>query len=168
MQVFCSGFIASGFSPGTNLGGKGKVGFILRTTIASITSGLISKKTGGKFANGAISSAFQHMFNDEMSNEKLFDYEEWAKRVDPPLEDSSFMFIPTGKILSRFKVDWYSSRNGRILGLRYKSEGLIRIDYHGFSSRMNKQLNLNNFSKDRKYLHYHRFPDMKKHRPYEK
>ncbi|MDD3500734.1 MAG: hypothetical protein PHS85_10280 [Sulfurovum sp.] len=62
---FASGFSASFFSPGTTMGGDGAGGFGLRTTIAAITGGTASALGGGKFANGAISGAFVHMFNAE-------------------------------------------------------------------------------------------------------
>jgi len=62
---FASGFAASFFSPGTELGGDGAGGFTLRTTIAGLVGGTASEIGGGKFANGAISGAFVHMFNAE-------------------------------------------------------------------------------------------------------
>jgi len=63
---FASGFAASFFSPGTEIGGDGAGGFTLRTTISGIVGGTASELGGGKFANGAISGAFVHMFNAEM------------------------------------------------------------------------------------------------------
>jgi len=62
---FASGFTSSFFSPGTSLGGTGTGGFSLRTTIAGIVGGTASALGGGKFANGAVSGAFVHMFNAE-------------------------------------------------------------------------------------------------------
>ncbi|WP_072682471.1 FG-GAP-like repeat-containing protein [Arcobacter sp. LA11] len=62
---FWSGFTASAFSPGTTLGGEDSGGFILRTTIAGVIGGTASELSGGKFANGAVSAAFVHMFNAE-------------------------------------------------------------------------------------------------------
>ena len=62
---FASGFAASFFSPGTTLGGNGAEGFTLRTTVAAVVGGTASEIGGGKFANGAISGAFVHMFNAE-------------------------------------------------------------------------------------------------------
>ena len=61
---FASGFASSFFSPGTSLG-DGTGGFTLRTTIAGVVGGTASEIGGGKFANGAISGAFVHMFNAE-------------------------------------------------------------------------------------------------------
>jgi len=62
---FTSGFVASLFSPGTELGGDGTGGFTLRTTIAGVVGGTASEIGGGKFSNGAVSGAFVHMFNAE-------------------------------------------------------------------------------------------------------
>jgi len=64
---FYSGFAASAFNPGTTIGGDGAGGFGLRTTMAGIVGGTASELGGGKFANGAVSGAFVHMFNAEMS-----------------------------------------------------------------------------------------------------
>ena len=62
---FWSGFASDLFSPGTKLGGDGAGGFTLRTSIAAVVGGTVSQNTGGKFANGAVSGAFTHMFNAE-------------------------------------------------------------------------------------------------------
>jgi len=62
---FWSGFAASAFSPGTTMGGTGVGGFAARTTIAATVGGTASELGGGKFANGAVSGAFVHMFNHE-------------------------------------------------------------------------------------------------------
>jgi hypothetical protein len=40
----------------------------VRTTISAIIGGTVSEVTGGKFANGAVTGAFVHMFNAEMGN----------------------------------------------------------------------------------------------------
>ena len=38
-----------------------------RTTIAAIVGGTVSRITGGKFANGAVTAAMAHLFNQEAS-----------------------------------------------------------------------------------------------------
>src|SRR5262249_16575629 len=43
----------------------GDEGKFLRTSIAGIAGGTASVLTGGKFANGAVSAAFAHLFNQE-------------------------------------------------------------------------------------------------------
>jgi RHS repeat-associated protein len=58
-SAFLSGFMSSGFSVGT----KGYGGVFGRTMIMAGVAGTVSQATGGKFANGAMTGAFQHMFN---------------------------------------------------------------------------------------------------------
>ncbi len=55
--AFLSGFVSSGFSVG---GGKGATGAFQM----AIVGGTVSAIGGGKFANGAMGSAFQYLFND--------------------------------------------------------------------------------------------------------
>ena len=59
-SAFWSGFVASGFS----VGSKGFGGWESGTAISAVVSGTVSKITGGKFANGAVTGAFVHLFND--------------------------------------------------------------------------------------------------------
>ncbi len=49
---------------GFGVGSNGYGGVAGRTTIMAVVSGTVSEATGGKFANGAVSGAFIHMFND--------------------------------------------------------------------------------------------------------
>ena len=51
------------------MGGDGAEGFTLRTSIAAIVGGTASRLGGGKFANGAVTGAFVHMFNAEMGKQ---------------------------------------------------------------------------------------------------
>lgn len=67
---FWSGFASSGFS----VGNKNYGGFAGRTAIMSIVGGTASKLGGGKFANGAVSGAFVHMFNSEQIITKWKEY----------------------------------------------------------------------------------------------
>jgi len=62
---FASGFTSSFFNPGTTMGGTSSRGFTLRTTISAVVGGTAAVIGGGKFANGAVSGAFVHMFNAE-------------------------------------------------------------------------------------------------------
>ncbi|UFH58579.1 hypothetical protein [Sulfurovum mangrovi] len=79
---FASGFSASFFSPGTTMGGDGAGGFGLRTSIAAIVGGTASALGGGKFANGAISGAFVHMFNSEGKTIGQSFKQLWTKLTD--------------------------------------------------------------------------------------
>ncbi len=107
---FASGFASSFFSPGTELGGDGAGGFTLRTTIAGVVGGTASEIGGGKFANGAVSGAFVHMFNAEnigaLGNairhrldsifEKRMFTRYWLGRGDYTLTSSEFKDITNG------------------------------------------------------------------------
>ncbi len=68
-SAFLSGFISSGVSAPRSWG------FFGGTMATAISAGTVSELTGGKFANGAISGAFIHMFNDysdRLSNRVAF------------------------------------------------------------------------------------------------
>jgi len=56
-SAFWSGFVASGFAAPKSMG------FYKGTMIMAVASGTTSRLTGGKFANGAVTGAFVHMFN---------------------------------------------------------------------------------------------------------
>jgi hypothetical protein len=58
---FWSGFASSVLSVGT----KDYGGVTGRTMIMAVVGGTVSELTGGKFANGAVSGAFVHLFNAE-------------------------------------------------------------------------------------------------------
>ncbi|MBI3886999.1 MAG: VCBS repeat-containing protein [Opitutae bacterium] len=64
---FYAAFIgsAAGSIAGTYLQGNETWKFAARTTIAAVAGGTASVLGGGKFANGALTAAFQHMFNHE-------------------------------------------------------------------------------------------------------
>ncbi len=64
-SAFWSGFVSSGFS----IGNKGFGGKLARTLIMAIVGGTTSAISGGKFANGAVTGAFIHLFNAEMGAE---------------------------------------------------------------------------------------------------
>jgi hypothetical protein len=55
-----SGFVSSGFSVGGGNGYKGAFAM-------AIVGGTVSELGGGKFANGAMGSAFQYLFNDAVA-----------------------------------------------------------------------------------------------------
>jgi len=110
---FASGFAASFFSPGTTLGGNGAEGFTLRTTVAAVVGGTASEIGGGKFANGAISGAFVHMFNAEahkylksLSTRQVVQVRKFMDRISemdlktfitPPINNLKYAIIQHGK-----------------------------------------------------------------------
>jgi hypothetical protein len=59
--AFLSGFVSSGFSVGKGAGPGGAF-------VMAIVGGTASAIGGGKFANGAMGSAFQYMFNEAAGN----------------------------------------------------------------------------------------------------
>ncbi|WP_444938962.1 FG-GAP-like repeat-containing protein [Microbulbifer sp. JMSA002] len=71
---FGHGFISAGFTKYASsswisaVGGKSMGSILGRTTIAATVGGTISKITGGKFANGAETAAYAHLFNQESSS----------------------------------------------------------------------------------------------------
>jgi RHS repeat-associated protein len=69
---FKSGFIGAfvGHSVGAKLRQLMPDTIVGRTIAASVTGGIASKLGGGKFANGAVSAAFSHLFNNEMSKQR--------------------------------------------------------------------------------------------------
>ena len=105
---FASGFAASFFSPGTTLGGNGAEGFTLRTTVAAVVGGTASEIGGGKFANGAISGAFVHMFNAEAV--KVLKRLTFAKAREHYIENSGKpLYVKASSVdLSKVNVSMFS------------------------------------------------------------
>jgi len=64
---FASGFVSSSLS----VGNKGYGNIYSRTAIMAVVGGTTSVITGGKFANGAESGAFVHLFNAEGGFSKI-------------------------------------------------------------------------------------------------
>jgi len=75
--------------------------------MTTIAGGTVSQLSGGKFANGAVSSAFVWMYNKH-SHESV--EEQYAtlptmsqaelEAMDPPLEDTTYFFIPIGRLFA--------------------------------------------------------------------
>ncbi len=97
---FRSGFLGGlvGHAAG-RLAGQGKLGELLgktiysRTATAAVIGGTAAAVSGGKFANGAVSAAFAHLFNNESkkwSFEKLKDSYQTKGELMPNLENSKF------------------------------------------------------------------------------
>jgi len=63
---FWSGLAGSAL--GTVMGKLDNMHLAVKTVINSVASGLISKVTGGKFANGAVTGAFVYLFNHVMKH----------------------------------------------------------------------------------------------------
>jgi len=69
---FYAGFAGSEVGSVVGSGPLGKIGgpagIALRTAIAAVAGGTAAELGGGKFANGALTAAFQHLFNHEGGN----------------------------------------------------------------------------------------------------
>jgi hypothetical protein len=92
---FKSGFIGAfvGHSIGGTLRKIMPKTLVGRTIAAAVTGGISSRLGGGKFANGAVSAAFAHLFNNEAkkwSFEKLKDSYQTKGELMPNLENSKF------------------------------------------------------------------------------
>ena len=68
---FRAGFF-SGLSSALDIGIVGYGTIVGRTVIMAVVGGTASALGGGKFANGAMSGAFVHLFNAEVYSKLLF------------------------------------------------------------------------------------------------
>ena len=126
---FASGFAASLFSPGTTLGGDGAEGFTLRTTVAAVVGGTASELGGGKFANGAISGAFVHMFNAEAG---AFVARARQKALQLSIDKiiAPFEKMRNLPLAQRLMLLYKFTKNGSILD--FKQEGEVYQEYGNF------------------------------------
>jgi hypothetical protein len=95
---FWSGFASSALSVGTRDYG----GVTGRTMIMAVVGGTVSELTGGKFANGAVSGAFVHLFNAEGVLKRLT----YAKAHEHYIENSGkpIYVLASSVDLSKVKV----------------------------------------------------------------
>ena len=70
--MFRAGFY-SGLGSAFDIGTKGYGTMVGRTSIMAIIGGTFANLSGGKFANGAMSAAFTHLFNAEANLYKVLD-----------------------------------------------------------------------------------------------
>ena len=82
---FGHGFISAGLTKGldvaglTDFGGDGGGWIAARTAVAATVGGTISAAVGGKFANGARTAAFAHLFNAERARKRATSAESEVK-----------------------------------------------------------------------------------------
>ncbi|NOR58119.1 MAG: hypothetical protein GQ474_06325 [Sulfurimonas sp.] len=132
---FWSGFMSSGFSVGTS----GYGGFEGRTAIMAIIGGTTSALSGGKFANGAVTGAFVHMFNAE--GKRLVAY---AKGKFVGLKEEKYSYTSNADRLTKY-VNYinYSGRNELrtelYTGVRYtlKVAGIINPEPYSKFAMLN-------------------------------
>jgi hypothetical protein len=116
---FWSGFASSALSVGTRDYG----GVTGRTMIMAVVGGTVSELTGGKFANGAVSGAFVHLFNAEgvvhkyiksLSMRQIMqvsDFKHYIKKMDVKTFNKYFGLNVTERELDMYKLDIYSQLN---------------------------------------------------------
>ena len=123
---FWSGFASSAFSVGT----KGYGGITGRTMIMAGVGGTVSELTGGKFANGAVSGAFVHLFNAEVKN---FIAEARRKALELSIDKiiSSFEKMRNLPLAQRLMLLYKFTKNGSILD--FKQENAMYQDYGNFT-----------------------------------
>ena len=122
---FKDGFIGSGVSsvlspafgaiPGLNRTVAG------RTAVAAVIGGTASELTGGKFANGAMSAAFTHLFNEELlpALPQYVNPEGYATVGDNPFHWDE----PSPEQELAALEAFYGTDNGRIGGLKRMHAG---------------------------------------------
>ena len=135
---FYSGFAASAFSPGTTMGGDGPEGFTLRTTMAGVIGGTASELGGGKFANGAVSGAFVHMFNAEGGRIlKRFTKYFKSTKIDDILETSALAGKGSGKTVVYDRIDGgYQKALQHFYDLNLDHVKEITDSYGGFKGKL--------------------------------
>src|SRR5690606_31590954 len=128
---FGHGFISAGFTKFaiTNwidqIGSDDWDGILGRTAIASVTGGTVSELTGGKFANGAQTAAFAHLFNQESGRiAQIVARAEQALADDEPygINDKSGLFGPGTYKCNKFVCD-VSNAAGANIGLNVDEYG---------------------------------------------
>jgi hypothetical protein len=134
-SAFISGFMSSGFAA------PKEWGFWGGTMATATVSGTVSQQTGGKFANGAMTGAFIHMFNAYALSLKF-------KGVQVDIYQKS----KDGKSIRYFQIR------------PKKGEPYFALDKVPLGNKLSNELGLD---KSKSYWHYHRAPNMKKHRPQE-
>jgi hypothetical protein len=126
---FWSGFAASGFS----VGSKGYGNFASRTTMMAVVGGTVSEATGGKFANGAVSGAFVHMFNAEENYLKRV----WNRAVSNYSETMDTLTVGVTNVAnSASSMGVTALKNNNFKGIFYKQPymGASKWALSGFKS----------------------------------
>jgi hypothetical protein len=130
-SAFWSGFASSAFSVGT----KGYGGVTGRTLIMATVGGTVSQLTGGKFANGAVTGAFVHLFNAERVLESRKAYiENRAIMIarDPNISDEYRMKLLSLMIEDKLLYEenaWRTTKVGleHVFGTADIKSGIVRL-----------------------------------------
>ena len=122
---FWSGFASSVFGVGT----KGYGGVTGRTMIMAVVGGTVSKLTGGKFANGAVSGAFVHLFNAEGLTLKQSLSKLWSKITDGTIANDISRGFEGG--LNGYRTIRDNSNGNVPLGIRWWLKGTLTVTEMG-------------------------------------
>ena len=144
---FGHGFLSAGLTQAAS-GAISKIGNgsmsigarIARVSAASIVGGTVTKVTGGKFANGAVTAAFSRAFNDELQHEnkeaalrRLRFYAGFAVRGTFTAtwdgELVPWMFDATAGLA--MNPGLRKTTSGLVSGLEAQIEGLASANYNG-------------------------------------
>ena len=132
---FWSGFASSAFAAPKNLE------MANGTAMMAVVGGTVSVISGGKFANGAVSGAFVHMFNTEIGNKdkneidlnieetkKISGYD-WYNKVKPDgdWDYKSKIGLEKGEDLGNFNYGATGAAKGFTLGTLLSAAGLVQI-----------------------------------------
>jgi hypothetical protein len=128
---FASGFVSSGFAVGKDTFESLKGAAVAaRTAVMAVVGGMTSQFTGGKFANGAITGAFVHLFNnEEFSKAEINKYNDAIMRKEQSLAivqengDKLVQNLQTETTNGIKTINSYSSVAGPALTLAGAAEG---------------------------------------------
>jgi len=126
-SAFWSGFASSAFS----VGNRGYGNITGRTLIMATVGGTVSQLTGGKFANGAVTGAFVHLFNTEMttypSKENLI--KDFTKNISRAYRALSMMVRSQGMGMRGLQPLSYSQAYDRVLNIESMNDtiGIVLI-----------------------------------------
>jgi len=141
-SAFWSGFVSSGFAAPDSYGEIGG------TVVTIVVGGTVSEISGGKFANGAVTAAYIHLFNAEAENM-------WKNYRDPmpvALGSREGPTTPIGRIVAKSieggiaGAGYGFATGGPAKSLAYGAKGLFGGGVYGAA----KESNLNIDSIDKK------------------
>ena len=131
---FLNGFAIGAAGEGADVGMReaglnnvaGDEGRYERAMIAGVAGGTASVLTGGKFANGAVSAAFAHLFNDE-AHDALTAPGGGAYAVMSPFVSSGFCVCNDSGVIALYPDLWLAGLTGvgrAVMGISYAFSAL--------------------------------------------
>lgn len=138
---FGSGFAGAAFAKFASGQLPADINIAAGTTITAVIGGTVSRITGGKFANGAVTAAFGYLFNAQLSKQGAEYFRENAIQGNPPLAG------PIGLIGRFFRVirGFFGLQksltvNELVSGSRFlrESDELLQLQRSGGASEANR------------------------------